>query len=259
MGHIRLGTLPDTKGWRNVVGLIADGGSAAQVAAATSEAAQNGLDLAKDDPGLCHTVWLLAKIALAARQADFGAALNAIGVPTPANPSLFDIVGGFSDAVDHHLSNTGGRSDIGEMAQLAAVESLTALIGERSRSLFGTTADEVKRAVYDFSTKSGFAALAHDFFSRFTQRFLTYHLGRELSNHVGGNGRFASPAEHTEFTRQLAIHCREAAIIVQKFSGGWYSKANFEDGISTTKARNFVNFALTKLGREIKIRGERDG
>lgn len=259
MGHVRLGTLPDTHRWRNVVGLIAEGGSAAQVATATSDAAQNGLDLAKDDPGLCHAVWLLTKIALAAREQDFGAALNAAGVATPSEPSLFDIVGGFTDALDQHLSKTKGRSDIGEMAQLAAVESLTSLIGARSASLFGTTSVEVKDAVYDFSTKGGFSKLAHDFFSRFTQRFLTYHLGRELSNHVGGNGRFANPTEHSEFVGELAAHCRQAAVIVREFSGGWYSKANFEGGISTTKARNFVNFALTKLRKEIKVRGERDG
>jgi hypothetical protein len=259
MGHIRLGTLPDTNRWRQVVDLIAGGGDVAQIATATSEAAQLGLDLAHDDPGLCHAVWLLTKIALAARQADFGAALNAAGIPSPSDPSLFDVVGGFTDSLDRHLRQVGGRTDIGEMAQLAAVETLTSLIGDRSASLFGTTAVEVQQAVHEFSTKKGFATLAHDFFSRFTQRFLTYHLGRELSNHVGGNGRFANPAEHTEFVKRLGLHCREAAVIVREFSGGWYSKANFEDGISQTKAKNFVNYALTKLGRELKVRGERDG
>ena len=259
MGHVRLGSLPRTRKWREVVGLIAGGAGVDEVAGATSQAAQKGLDLAHDDPGLCHAVWLLTKIALAARTDEFGIALEATGIPAPPQPSLFDIVGGFTDALDQHLSRTGGRSDIGEMAQLAAVETLTSLIGERSASLFGTTSAEVKQAVCAFSTKKGFSSLAHDFFSRFTQRFLTYHLGRELSNHVGGNGRFANPAEHTEFVRQLGVHCKEAALIVREFSGGWYSKANFEDGISQTKARNFVNFALTKLRRELKMRGERDG
>lgn len=259
MGHIRLGTLPDTNRWRNVVGLIADGAEVAQIAGATSQAAQNGLDLAHNDAGLCHAVWLLTKIALAAREAEFGRALEAAGIPAPPQPGLFDIVGGFTDALDHHLSRSGGRSDIGEMAQLAAVETLTSLIGERSASLFGTTPVEVKQAVYDFSTKKGFSTLAHDFFSRFAQRFLIYHLGRELSNHVGGNGRFANPAEHSEFVRQLGAHCREAALIVREFAGGWYSKANFEDGVSPTKVKNFVNYALTKLRKELKIRGERDG
>ena len=258
MGHIRMGTLPDTQRWRNVVGLIADDGSVAQVADATMDAAERGLQLAYDDPGLCQVVWLLSKIALAARQDDFAAALNDVGVRTPSEPGVFEIVAGFSDAVDEHLRQSGGRSDIAEIAQLAATECLTKKIGEQSASLFGTTAVEVKQAVYDFSTKKGFSSLAYDFFSRFTTRFLTYHLGRELSNHVGPNGRFADPSEHTQFVSSLETHCREAALIVREFSGGWYSKANFEDGISRTKARNFTNYALTKLRKELKIRGERD-
>lgn len=161
--------------------------------------------------------------------------------------------------MDAHFRRKGGRTDIGEMAQLAAIESLTSLVGQRSKSLFGTTPAEVQKAVHDFSTKKGFSTLAHDFFSRFTQRFLTYHLSRELSNHVGGNGRFADPSEHTQFVRLIETHCRETAVIVREFSGGWYSKANFEDGISESKARNFVNYALTKLRRELRVRGARDG
>lgn len=259
MGHVRMGTLPDTQGWRNVVGLIADGGDVAQVADATMEAADRGLQLAFDDPGLCHVVWLLSKLTLAARQDDFAAALNDAGIRCSSEPGVFDIVGGFSDAVDHHLRQVGGRSDIGEIAQMVAAECLTAQISERSASLFGTTPAEVKQAVYEFSTKRGFSSLAHDYFSRFTHRFLTYHLGRELSNHVGSNGRFSDPSEHTEFVSRLGTHCREAALIVREFSGGWYSKANYEDGISQTKARNFVNYALTKLRKELKIRGARDG
>ena len=157
MGHIRLGTLPDTIRWRRVVGAIAEGEDVAQIATATSEAAQQGFDRAHDDPGLCHAVWLLTKIALAARQAEFGDALEAVGISTPAEPSLFDVVVGFTDAMDQHLVRTGGRSDLGEMAQLAAVETLTSLISSGSASLFGTMPAEVQQAVRDLSTKKGFS------------------------------------------------------------------------------------------------------
>ena len=193
MGHMRLGTLPDMTRWRRVVGVLAEGGDVAAVATATTEAAQSGLDLAHNDAGLCQTVLLLSKLALAAREADFGAALADVGIASPKQPDLYDIVSGFTEAVDNHLTGSGRRTDIGEMAQLAAVESLTTLVGQRSASLFGTTAAEVQQAVASFDSRRAFSTLAHDFFSRFAQRFLTYHLGRELSNHVGGNGRFADP------------------------------------------------------------------
>jgi hypothetical protein len=259
MGHIRLGTLPDTAPWRRVVALIAENADAAAVAEATTRAALRGLERAKGDEGIVYGVWLLSQVVSAAQGPDFAGALHQAGLSVPADPGVFDIIGSFSEAMDRRLLSAGGRTDIGEMAQLAAVESLAYLLGQRSGGLFGTTPVEVQQAARGLSTKQGFATLAHDFFARFAQRFLTYHLGRELSSHVGGNGRFARPEQHTEFIGQLEAHCREAAAIMRAFAGGWYSKAHFEGGITPAKARTFVNYALTKLGRELRTRGERDG
>lgn len=259
MGHSRLGTLPDTSRWQNVVGLIAGDADVAVVAEATTHAAQRGLELADGDEGLKQTFWLLSQLTLAARQDDFCAALRHIGVTVPSEPSVLNIVAGFTEAVDAHLRETRSRTDVGEMAQMAAAECLTAVLTEQSRSLFGTTAVEVQDAVRHFSTKAGFSTLAHDFFSRFTQRYLTYHLSRELANHVGPGQRFESPSQHTEFIDHLAIHCRQAAVIVRDFAGGWYSKTNFEGGISPAKAKGFIHVALKKIRRELRIRGERDG
>lgn len=258
MGHLRTASLPDTEPWRRVVALVAEGAEVGSVASATMEAAKKGLEKSKGDPGLCHAVHLLTQLVLAARTDNFAGALTLAGINTPSEPTTYDIIGGFSDAIDAHLRRTGGRTDISEMAQVAASECLSAHLKERSKSLFGTTSAEVQSAVYEASTKQGFSTLAHSFFSRFTQRFLTYHLDRELSNHVGGNGRFSNTSAHNQFNAQLAVHCREAALIVRKFAGGWYSKAHFEGGISATKSRNFTNYCLTKLRRELSIRGKRD-
>jgi hypothetical protein len=258
MGHSRLGTLPDTAPWRKLIGLITGGATVPVVASATAQAAQHGLELADGDAGLCHAFYLLSQLTLAARQENFAAALRDLGLSVPSDPSVLSIVGGFTDAIDKHLRQSKSRTDVGEMAQMAAAESLTSVLSERARSLFGTTAAEVKRAVNSCGTQAGFSDLAHDFFARFTQRYLVYHLSRELANHVGHGQRFNSPAEHTAFVDQLKVHCREAALIVRDFAGRWHSKANFEGGISPAKARGFVHVALNKLRRELTIRGKRD-
>lgn len=259
MGHIRLGSsLPETHKWQDVVELVAGDGPAAAIADATMDAAQRGLEIASRDEGLRHTLWLLTQITLAARKPDFALALSAAGVPVPDNPSVFDIVGGFSESIDDHLRRTGNRSDIGEMAQMAAAETLTALCSAKSTRLWETTAADVQEAVGSYSTKDGFSTLAHDFFSRLTQRYLTYHLSRELSVHVGEGKRFRDINSHTQFLDQLNTSCRQAAIIVKEFAGGWYSKANYESGITPEKARNFAWVALKKIRAELKVRGGRD-
>ena len=44
MGHLRLGRLPRTQKWKEVIGLVDGGGSAAQVADATIDAAEDQLE-----------------------------------------------------------------------------------------------------------------------------------------------------------------------------------------------------------------------
>ncbi len=259
MGHQLVGTLPDTVPWRRVVEILAEDGDAPAVAAATTQTALKGLELAESDEGLVYSTWLLAQVALAARTDDFAAALHEAGISVSDAPDVFDVVSGYSDAVDHHLLRKQKRTDVGEMAQLAAVESLTSLLGQRSANLFEVTADHVQDAAYELSTQRGFGSLAHDFFTRFARRFLTYHLGRELSNHVGGNGRFAVPEEHDQFVEQLGTHCSEAAAIMRTFAGDWYAKHRFQDGVSQATTRGFVNHSLEKLRDELQIRGRRNG
>jgi hypothetical protein len=259
MGHALLGELPDTAPWRKVVELIAAGAFAADVAQATIQAAEKGLLLATDDRGLSYAVYLLSQIVLASRSENFAANLNLADIRVQAEPTTLDVVAAFTEAVDRQLWEKGGRTDLGEMAQLAAVETLTSQVSIRSGRLYGTSAADVKDSIREMSTRAGFARFYREFFARFTQRFLTYHLGRQLSLHVGGpNERFANLEQHNEFLGRLRTHCREAALIVQEFAGDWYSKAHFEGGITQGKARGFVNKCLDKLRKELLIRGRRD-
>jgi hypothetical protein len=259
MGHLRLGSLPDTVPWRRVVTLLADGADTAAVAAATTHAALRGLMKAGGDDGLAHTVWLLAQVGLAARQPDFAESLRRVGIQAGGEPAVLDLACGFTAAVDHHLSASRRRTDLGEMARAAGSESLVTLLTQRSASLFGTTAADLRAAARGLSFPAGFATLAHDFFARFARRFLTYHLGRELSNHVGGNGRFADPEKHSAFVDQLDAHCQAVAGVVRTDAGDWYARCYSDGGVTARKARSFAGHAVKKLADELKRRGARHG
>ncbi len=256
MGHSRLGWLPQTYRWQDVVGLVAGGGSAAAVADATLVAAQRGLAGAVKDPGVRHVVWLLAHVVLAAREPNFAMGLRGLGVPVGAHPSTFELVGAVTEAVDDHLAASGGRTDFGEMAQMAAAESLAVGVGTRTATLFEAPGRDVREAVRELSTERGFSGLAQDFFSRLVRRFLNYHLSRELSCHVGGGGRFADVHDHGRFLAQLDWTCREAAGVVQTYAGQWYSTARFVDGVSPQQVGRFVETSMTKLRAELGRRGQ---
>ena len=64
MGHIRLGLLPRTLKWQQVVALLAEAAPVDRIAAASADAAEAGLRRASDDPALAHSFWLLTQIPL---------------------------------------------------------------------------------------------------------------------------------------------------------------------------------------------------
>ncbi len=259
MGHIRLGVLPRRKNWIQVINLIETGAAASELASASMKAAQGGLSKAAQDPGLIYSFWLLTQIPLAARAENFAGRLNQIGLSVPDNPSFFDIVSAFSSAVDTHLTEIGGRTDLGEMAQMAASESLTALGSAQLPSLFTPTANDVQLAFRSASTSVQFGYLARDFFARLSKRYLGYFLSRELSNHVGRNERFENIDEHTKFNEAFELHCVEAAKIVESFAGEWFSKAEYEGGITPEKISGFAHIALKKIRSEFARRTGTDG
>lgn len=257
MGHLRLGELPRTRKWQQVVALIDGGAGTAQIANATISAAEKGLRLAGEDAGLVETLWLLAQLPLAARSDDFAGSLRDVGIEVGDTPTLMEVVGAISDAVDRRLASIGGRTDLGEMAEMAAAETLSRIIGERTQSLFGTTADDVKRELQRLATNRQFSGFTRAFFARLTERYLDYFLSRSLTLHVGEGKRFASLAQQAEFSKALGTHCHEASAIVEEFSGGWFSKTNWErGGISRTDAAGFAHVAMQKLAAELK-RGAR--
>jgi hypothetical protein len=258
MGHIRLGTLPKTQKWNQVVSLIAGGADVPRIAAASADAAEHSLERASQDEGLAHSFWLLTQIPQAARYPNFSERLWELGLTgLSSKPTLFEIVAAFTSAVDRHVRERGKRTDLGEMAQHAASETLTSLTGRDLPSLFTPSASDVQRSLAKLGTSDRFSIVARDFFSRLTSRSLSYFLSRELSKHVGPDKRFAAVGDRSDFTSAFDLHCREASRIIKEFSGGWYGKTlQREKQISQDDARKFAHVALKKLRTE--LRGRRD-
>jgi hypothetical protein len=259
MGHIRLGRLPRSKRWQQVVELLQLGADVETIAAAAAVAAERDLKRATDDPAFVQTLWLLTQLPLAARGPAFAADLQALGLSVADRPGLMEVVAAFTDAVDRHSRGLPGRTDLGEMAQMAAVESLVALIGQSLPSLFLPTPEEVQREIGRYASGDRFSLLAREFFARLTQRRLDYYLSRELANHIGPGARFGDDVARSAFNAALKRHCREASQIVKEFAGGWYGKNVYQnDGVQRSAIPRFAAVALKKMGAELRKRRDAD-
>ena len=107
MGHIRLGVLPQSRKWRQVVDELRLGAGVEMVAASAANAAEASLHGASNDPAFLHTFWLLTQIPLAARGPAFAEDLRGLGLHVREQPSLMDAIAALSDAVDQYAREKG--------------------------------------------------------------------------------------------------------------------------------------------------------
>lgn len=262
MGHIRLGQLPRTRKWRDVVELIAAGADVPQVANATIKAAELAFSFVNDDCGYNQAVWLMSQLAIAAKQANPLEHLRAQGVNIPDNTSLPGIVAAFTQALDNHSANNGGHSDLGELAQRALVDAIINRMEPKlqQQSLFNMQADDTQHALMEFGKQKDFGQLSQAFYSRLTSECMNYFLSQTLATNLGDGQRFPTMNQMAQFEEALSIHCREASTIVEQYSGEWFSKHRYEEGgdISRDSVRGFASWALKKMTDELKAGAKAD-
>lgn len=256
MGHTRLGRLPKTLRWREVIDLLGTSPrDAAGIAAAVVIAAEGRLRELRNDPSISYTFWLLTRIALASRGETFTTDLAQLGVPIKPNESVLTLISRLTDEARRHLASETESGHFVEIASLALRRSLTDTVGQEGRSLFGSSVEDLQAAFRSHSSGRQFGALSRRFFGDFLARTLRSFIDRELSMRLGSSERPATVSDSEEFTRALDTYARQSARILEDFASGWYSKQGWESkgDISPEDARAFVAVGLRKLQMELKL------
>ena len=258
MGHVRLGILPKTRAWKNVIELIANEADVEDIAAATSQAADTAFETIQNDKGFLETVELMKELAVAAKSSDPLEQLKAVGIDLPDKPSVIDVGIALTEAVDRIIETKGIRSDFNELAHGALSSAVMSHLDERFGSMFLATGDEVLSALADLGKPSEFGKLSRAFFGKATNDSLSYFLSQHIGTQVGADQPFATVNRMDQFEQAMKTHCNEAAEIVERFSSMWFSK-NFylDDGdIQSSKTEGFGSYAMTKMRAELKMRAE---
>src|SRR5262245_28532842 len=98
MGHLRLGRLPKTQRWRQLIGTLElTPGDTEGIALGTLLAAERRLREAANDASLTHSFWLLVRVSQAARGSDFQDTLASLGLPAESDTSIFRFISAVSD------------------------------------------------------------------------------------------------------------------------------------------------------------------
>jgi len=263
MGHTRLGIIPKTRKWHAVVELMAKeaGDSSAMaedvrnIARAALEAAQAGLEKSKKDPGLKYAFYLLTQIVLAARQDNWTEGLSNIGIYLQKDATGFDLACETQFAIDKFLSHEGARSDVAEIAQKSLGQALSELTTRGTASLFDPSSAELHMALREHSTKTGFSDLSQKFFGNYVSQFLNFYLSRVTAGSLDTQ-RLKQLGDLNEFNRALQLHCEQSARIIHDFSGDWYSKTEYQEGINPSNTARFIAVAIKKIKAELEKQKE---
>jgi len=252
MGHIRLGQLPKTKRWSQVIELLDDPSvEVPRVAEAIVRAAEDAYRQAGDDPGIVESLRVMAFIADASRRDDFAQALADYGLPTTGSQDAIAFLAKVFQETERRFGPTARRTVFTEFALAALQEAMSETVGVQTGSLFLSGVEDMRDAYRAFSTQRGFAKLARLFFARFLARSLRYFSDQEASNQLGGGGRLHDQSDLRVFNAAVDRYAFEAARIVEDFAGGWYSKRRWLGDVERTEG--LAAIAMRKIADELAL------
>ena len=263
MGHERLGLLPKTRSWRDIVHAVTSSTDDPRlVGEITKNVIANVQDrflrLAQDE-ATTRAFKFLIFLSIAARRNDPQDYLADVGIQTTDDPTPLELAGA--------AFNWIGKTSDPEHNNLAA-SALIDTIGEWYRSNAEIQHDLFKSrnnfaATWERSGNArGFCELARQFFSNYTKRYLKYFLDREAT------AALPDLKSRENFERNLSAHVEdiskhafETARVTQSFAAGWFNNFARDRTPSEQEVSYFLSRAFGKLASELttEAEGQRDG
>jgi hypothetical protein len=269
VGHERVGFLPKTKRWRDIVQGIAEfggggegtggGGVAVDVAGIVQQTTDNirdRLEHMERDESLLAAFRFLVSLPVSSRTSAPVEELRRLGIDVPAEPSPISL----AKALQQCMPERPPSLEYSRIAQNAAVDTIAIWSNRAERpeeNLFGVASQsfDVWKTAAD---GAGFCELSRIFFGKFTERYLNYFLEREASAVLPGvqqRERFSD--ELDRHVDEVSRHAFETAKITQSFAAGWFNKYAKEGLPTNNSMRGFLRLALGKLREELRREGQR--
>jgi hypothetical protein len=255
MGHERVGLLPKTKRWSDLVRQMeAVSSSSLPVATVASQTLQNVRrqyeTLFKDD-AVRSTFAFLVAFSHACRASNPEQELKASGIPISENSNLLSLV----RTLKEQIPTREAVSEYGQLALAAAADAIGQWYAQnatRQLPLFKPSSQFLS-SWRELGNGSGFCELARLFFGKVTERYLNYFLDRTAS------ATLPSIEQREQFRQDVrshvdavSKHAFETAEITQSFAAGWFN-AHARDKIPTTEEiEGFLAIAFGKLRDELR-------
>lgn len=259
MGHERVGFLPKSKRWTDLIsqmGSVYSGDvTAASIASQTLENVRQRYEMLFRDNTVKSIFAFLVTFASACRESDPKLMLQHSNINIPENPTLLSIV----KALRKSIPESQAASEYGQLALAAAADAIGYWqkdYANKNLSLFQPSSNFIE-TWRDLGSGSGFCELSRLYFGKLTERYLNYFLDRAASatlKSISQREQFQNDINaHVE---AISRHAFETAKITQSFAAGWFNK-NTRDGLpDSMQIESFLSIAFDKLRDELRREGE---
>lgn len=254
MGHKRLGVLPKSKKWRDIVGAVEACASGKipveEVAKRTLSKVKNLYQELEKDPSVKASLSFLVELSYAFKTPNPGRYLVENGILPTDNLSLISI----AHAVNYYKEESFYSKEYQSIAKQATIDALNNWYRsnlDHGVSLFseGVKPENVFAKAAD---GGGFSEISRLFFAKFTERYLKYFLEREAApsiKDINTINNFSRAIE--EYTDEISKHAYQTSLITQSYAAGWYNKHSKENKPSGKDINKLIRNTFKKMRSEI--------
>jgi hypothetical protein len=254
MGHERIGYLPKTQKWTNIVDKIkvfnTDNDNISDIASNTTKNVRIRFKNIEQDGGVIAAFKYLVLLTYASKLSNPEKFLKTEGINLPHAFNIFDLTKSVQDFV--------AKSEKSKEYSTFAVQSMNDTISEwsRNQSVQQILSFDKTQNNFDIwqkaATGDGFCELSRTFFAKFTGRYLKYFLEREASSKIQSlSNRQLFIKKLEGHVAEISKHAFETAKIAQSFAAGWYNKNAIDKVPSDSSMKGFLSFAFEKLNSEL--------
>lgn len=258
MGHERLGVLPRTKKWRDVVAAISTSNMSdsqvSDIAKTTIENVRSQYRRILLDDGVKAAFEFLVIFSIASRFQDPSHKLYSFDINVTNNPTPLSV----AKAAHQWVTKRANSLEYAQLAKCAVGDAIVIWHKQnqpKQERLFKLP-DEPFEIWRKAGKGSGFCELSRLFFAKFTERYLKYFLDREASSVT------TSVEERNQFQQQIerriddiSNHAFETSKITQSYAAGWFNKYAKEGIPDDAAIEGFLEYSFGKMREELLREG----
>lgn len=253
MGHERIGYLPRSKSWRDIVNDI---GRFSEQNPYTNKITQGTLrqvrarfEHLEKDPSVISAFRILLEIAFAFKMDDPIKYLRDRKLINSSELSPIQL------AISIHNNNpikinSNEYNTISKQAAIDAINCWYTANKPKEENLFSNKLNS-EEILSRTANGSGFCELSRLFFSKFTERYLKYFLEREASSVVAYSNRVLFNNEIEKHIDLISKHAFETSKITESFAAGWFNKNVKTSFPSDKQIKGFLSYAFHKIANEL--------